>query len=560
MKYCPYCGEKLDDSAVFCGNCGKRVEPLSAKQPEERKPIGYDSQTGKPIYEETKKPVGPVKKKPVKAKKKFHFSKKAGIIVGIVAAVAVCATAGFYLFQSPGDKFFLPQAELFEKKLKKPVKTMSGKYKDGFSSDFNISVDTSDADFYDDDDDIKNILDDSGIGLKIKEQDGTLLLNGNLNLKGSNVLSAQGTYSKGTVGFEIPEVDDHYYVMDLSKISENLFSREPKKKKTGTPIDKKDALKEVKKYYDILDKAVTKQNLTIVKNTTVSLKYVDRNEQNLFGVKVYQWKPTRGDLSLALTQAGNELENDTILQGWLNNIDLSAGEAQRIVDGYSSFDFSVSSIGKDLKKNASKWADQAVKDNFTWTMAKKGRDVVYINISYGDTELEYDRYEAGGEIRDAYALADKYSSGMMLNTFQKNKKDIYTGKMEFGTVDQVLKTEEKPYVTLDYQNADIDQTDVFGLPYGEYRISYPDLTSKGMEVSIHGGSAGAEHVITIPADYFNGNYSGNVKLKVSTTNRSSAQQPTGQKTDLSDYSEEEFEDLFNTIGSDVETIIDNSAE
>ena len=555
MKYCPFCGEKLRDEAVFCGNCGKRVVPLSAKKEETRKLVGYDGKTGKPIYEKPKKTV---KKKPVKGKKKFPLKKRVGIIVGTVAAIGVCATAGFFLFQSPGDKFFLPQALMVERKLKTPVRTLSGKYKNGFSSDITVSADTSDLDSVDDDE-ATEILKNSKIGLKVKEEDGSLLLNGNLNLMGSNVLSAKGTYRKGTVGFEIPEVDDHYYVMDLNKYFDEEYGVKTTKKKTGTPVNTKDALKEVRKYYGILDKAVTKQNLNIVKNTTVSMKYIDRNEQNLFGVKVYQWKPTRGDLTLALTQAGNELENDTILQGWLDN---AAPGVEEYVDPYarSNPDMSVRGLGKEVRKNASDWADEIVKNDFTWTMAKKGRNVVYINISYGDTELEFDRYEAGGEIREAYAYADKYNSAMMLNTYQKNKKNVYSGKMEFGTTDQVLKTSEQPAATLTYQNADLGKTDVFGLPYGNYDLDSPDFGNQSLEVSIHDGAGGAAHEIIIPGGWFSGNDGESLKVNVSASDKSSAQQPTGKKTDISDYSEDDLEDLFETIGDNVSEIVENALE
>ena len=30
MSYCPHCGAKIFDGALFCGNCGKSIAPVEA--------------------------------------------------------------------------------------------------------------------------------------------------------------------------------------------------------------------------------------------------------------------------------------------------------------------------------------------------------------------------------------------------------------------------------------------------------------------------------------------------------------------------------------------------
>lgn len=103
MKYCSNCGSQLDDSAMICGNCGTPFITLDLPvQPEaddpdagrdevittQEKPVGED-----PVQEHTESPVSDGFFTGEAAVQQPAKRKKTGLIIGIIAAIVVIATA-----------------------------------------------------------------------------------------------------------------------------------------------------------------------------------------------------------------------------------------------------------------------------------------------------------------------------------------------------------------------------------------------------------------------------------------------------------------------------------
>lgn len=88
MKYCPFCGTKLDDDMVFCPACGKRFVIAKDANETETKKINFPTDS---TASETPAELLPQKQK--KASGKMD-SKKKWLIGGIVLALAIIA--GFY--------------------------------------------------------------------------------------------------------------------------------------------------------------------------------------------------------------------------------------------------------------------------------------------------------------------------------------------------------------------------------------------------------------------------------------------------------------------------------
>jgi len=99
--FCEKCGTQIPEGSLFCPNCGARAG--AAAQPAQ---APYASaQQGYAPYAPQQGPVGYAPVKPAKKKS----GGKIGIIIGVVAAVAILAVAGVMLlgkpYKKPIDKF-----------------------------------------------------------------------------------------------------------------------------------------------------------------------------------------------------------------------------------------------------------------------------------------------------------------------------------------------------------------------------------------------------------------------------------------------------------------------
>lgn len=516
--FCPNCGEKLPASSAFCPNCGTALESASAPA----------------------------------AKKTAAGGKLNPRVVGILAVaaavvvlvIAVRAISG--LFSSPAKKFISYHEDLFVTELLSMMeKGMDRAGSRSFSTDLTVtaSVDESSIDYY---------LSDSSIKLGVDLKKNSLIANGELVLMGSPVLSGTATYDNGKFGFLLPQVDDTYYVMDLEKVIKNLTGEEVDFDGFEPPeISGKQWRSLAEAYLDIAYSTVTKDNLKVEKNKSVRLSGVGGS----FTGTVYTFKPSAEDIADLMVRLADRLERDKDLRKLLLQLIGSDAMAQ-LMDRYSyedvdmekELDEALLDAAEELRDGAEWIGRQVEKSGFNWVLAVEGGNVRQIRISAdnGSSALVYEAEGTESDKRTELLYAVTYGDKQELVERSYTKKgDHYDGRIS---------------VTIPYEGSvdldcdlDLSKKSVFGIPYGEYRLSVPGQAALiRMEVAA-GAKGGVDHTFSISADsyYFDYMFS-RLNLTVNATDRSSVSKPSQRAVDISSYSEMEFYELFYDIGNTLE--------
>lgn len=553
MRVCPNCGSPVEDDAKFCGSCGAAVPAPKAA---ERNAVfcpncGEKLPAGSAFCPNCGTAVGP--ESPAAARKKAAGGKLKTRVIGVAAVVALVAVLAVSvravsdLFSSPVKKFISYQQDLFVTGILSKLE--SGLDKAGsrsFSTDLTVtaSVDDSSIDYY---------LSDSSINLGVDLKKNSLVASGEVVLMGSPVLSGTVTYDDGKFGFLLPQVDDTYYVMDLRQAIKNL---------TGEDIDFGDfeqpeisgkqwrSLAEA--YLDIAYSTVTKDNLEVEKNKSVRLPGLGGG----FTGTVYTFKPEAEDIENMIVRLADRLEGDKDLRELVLRLIGPEGMIQLVnrdsfddLDIADELDEALREAAEELRDEAGRIGRQVENSGFTWVLTVEGKNVRQIRISVqnGGSALVYEANEGAGSGRRnelLYVVSHGDEQDLAGNSYVK-KGDHYDGCI----------TVTVPYgnsVMLNY-DLDLSKKSVFGIPYGEYRLSVPgEGASIRMEVAA-GARGGVDHTISISADsyYFDYMFS-RLDLTINATDRGSVSKPSQRAVDISDYSAMEFYELFSDLGNTLE--------
>lgn len=520
-SFCPNCGERIQGSAVFCPNCGGRLDPPTS---------GKSAQ-------------------PTKPKKRFFGLALCAAAVVALAVIGAVALPG--LFSSPEKEFVQIQQDLFVERLMDQLEETLDAYGSGqFSSDLTISasVDTPEIDRY---------LEDSSIGLKLDLNRDSLLAEGQLVLMGSPVLNAIGTYDKGQVGFSLPEVDDTYYVMDLSSMIYDFTGQDVDLSQLALPeISGQQWRSLIQSYLDTVYTVVTKDNVEVKKGESVRLEELDRR----FEGTVYTFTPSGSDVEAMCLEIARNLREDETLRSLILNIvspeTLEAAFGADVFGGYDledQLDEAILSLADALEERASYFGDQVERSDFTWTLVTEKKEVRMIRIEADGQAVVYERdgSESAGVSEVIYLDSLDYSQVLLEHEYTKK-----------GSVSEGSLTLTVPYessVLLDYE-VDESKRSALGAYYGTYDLSIPDT---GMDFSMEvkeGDEGGVDHVLSLyncqslyyfaPFDY--------LELTINATDKSTAKKPSGKTVDITDYSTSELEELFYDIGSVLQQdLIDN---
>lgn len=517
MAFCPNCGEKLPEDSAFCPNCGTAVRSAPAPAPAVQKP----------------------------AKMKGGKSK---IIIGVAVAAAVAVVLGVAayavtgLFSSPAKKFISYQEDLFMtevlSQLEKGVDKVGST---SFSSDLTItaSVDNSNIDYY---------LSDSAINLGIDYKKNNLIASGELVLMGSSVIDGTFTYEDGKIGFQLPQVDNSYYVMDIGALAEEISGRNVHSNDLKMPeISGKQWRTLVENYLKVVYPTVTKKNLKVEKKKTVRLSGLSDS----FTGTVYTFTPTAEDIEDLMNRLADQIEKDKELRKLLVQL-IGSEEMIELMGGYISpgsdiedeIDDFLLEAAEELERNARSIGREVERADFSWTLAVEGSNVRQIKISVGRNNSIV--YEAKGTESDKRTemlyVMDNGSKEELLERSYTKKGSKYDGSL---TVTDAF--------TLDY-DMDTGKTSVFGIPYGEYRLYLPgENASTSLKVADGAKKGSVDHILTFKMDrnsYYSYSYPAfnQLSVTVNATNRSSVKKPSGREVDISDYSDWELEQLIDDIG------------
>lgn len=513
-SFCPNCGGRVQAGATFCPNCGAQLGASSPAQP----------------------PAPPRKKK---------TGRLVGIAAVIVAVLVIAVAAAKVVpavFSSPADQFISYQQDLVVEQLLSGMETgldALGSWE--FSSDLTVTASVNNEE-------INRYLEGSSVGLKLGLTRDSLLADAQLNLMGSQVLSGTLTYDQGKVGFYLPQVDENYYVADLSDVVYNLSGMEMDLSALALPeLSGSEWRSLAQSYLDLVYTVVTKDNVEKAKDVTFQLEQLGVSGEGT----VYTFTPTAGDVEAMLLKLADKLEEDETLRSLvldlINPAMLQTVFGEDIFGGYdpeTELDSALLSAAQSIRADAAYIGQSVEESGFTWTLAVEGKQVRLIRIELGNYDAAF-VYECDGEEDEGmnqifYLTSAGQVDASVTNSYTRSD-GRYTGRCTFYA----------PYSGAFSMGYDLDEETVspLGLPYGTY-----DYTFEGEDMSFSmtvgdGASGGSDHTFTIQADssYF-GYLFDTVSLTINATEEGTAQVPSAAETDISSYTPQEYEQLFNRLG------------
>ena len=566
MQFCSNCGQQLDDDARFCPNCGAKIEPDTSKVENTN-----GSKANRAANTAEKKPN--FNASPVKFTHGIHVNKVILIPI-IIAAVVVVVIAVRGSVLSNSDKFLLYQGKLLEEKANS-IGEYTNTLKDGISSDLTFTAS------YDGDsiDGLSDMLEDSSVVLKIDADKNSATANAILNLEGSDVVSAYGYIDDDKVSFSIPELNDDYYTANYHDLLKNLDEDELSEFKysdlTGED-NSKNFKKKSTQYLKYLADGMNKDNFE-VENDNIEYTLIDSHDAD---GKVYTWTPSSEDIQKIINKMADKMENDKDLADLvINDVEyldvfykLSNGNSSSIVDelkGYGSSDswddFTDAlesgnrgnlskALAALLRDNAEDIGDALEDEDFTWTLGTVNNKVSQIVLSVNDIDvIRYERAESKND-----KVKESLSIGGINEIYMNNEYKLTDGKYD-GTLDIGI---EGDSLNIDYVMDKSGKSEL-GIPYGEYSInsiSVPDLhyssdTDDGdLELDVQKGDKGSDHILTYSSS------SENLTVTMNSSSKGSADKPTGNKVDITDYDEDDFKQLESDLEDDLNDLVENLTE
>ena len=567
--FCPNCGERLPANSPFCPNCGASLlSPPAGQPPYGQQTYGqppYGQQTyGQPSYSQQPYGQQPYNQQPYgqqpAGQKKAGGSRLMPLIIGIAAAVAavialvvaaIKVVPGF--LSTPSKQFISYQEDLFLSGLLSGLEGGMDRFGSGsFSTDLTVtaSVDNPDINYY---------LTNSSVRLGVDLGKDSAVFGGELVLMGSPVLNGSATYENGQFGILLPQADNTYYVMDLEKVVKNLTGEDIDLDGPGAPeISGKQWRALIEAYLDVVYAAVTDKNVTVEKGVSVSLPGLNDS----FTGTVYTFRPAAEDIENMLLRLADRLENDGDLRDVIRLMIIPASPfaAYGYYGGYSledELDEAILKFAGDLRSEAAQIGRSVEESGFAWTLAVEGDTVRQISISVdnGGSAVVYEAKgaESSGRTQLIY-LTSVYHDTLKLveHTCTKNG-DTSQGRIALNTLGGSYPAYNETPITLDYR-MDRGKTSVFGIPYGEYSLSVHDpyenaSVSFSLKVAA-GAGGGVDHTLSIDLgdEYYYYNGFSKLSVTVNATDHSTVSKPSQRPVDVSNYSEEEFEKLFYSLG------------
>lgn len=566
MRTCSECGANLGDNDNFCPVCGAKA-PETAPAPTLSDTLnGLTGQTADPVQEPSA-PAAPALEdavsdqavpegeKPAQGRGKIA-PKHLGMIAAAAVAVLVIGLVGWLvsgLLQGPDRRFVSYHEKMFasmaDKELGSAVSNMDRL--SSFSTDMTITAQVKGGDLDESDQQVSELLNDSALVLKVDLSKTSAKLGGELILQGNSAFAGTVLYDKGTVGFQIPQVSDAYYTADLTRLVENL---------TGERVEGLDSIelpqvpeKELKKvaktYMDILSQAVTQESVTSKEDTFRLERLPGRRVEGT----AYIYQPIAQDVEDMLYDLADQVEKDEDLRAlvdkflggnvtWINALLAENGD-----DLDTILDEGLERWAENLQDNAAYYAQELEDSGFTWTLwvGKGGvyKGEVAVN---GDSSLCYERTENG------FALWTKYDGEfdqeILTLEYDKDSNGLYSGSYTTGNGYQTT--------ALEFDNVDTGKKSALGYYYGDYIIRqaysyYDDYSNEYSFQVAKGKTGGTDHTMNIGGIIY-GSSGPQLELTLNTSDKkSTVTTPKGPKEDISAYSEEELEQLFNYLGEEL---------
>ncbi len=593
MRSCPNCGHEMPDDAPYCPACGTMIpaadpSPASIDGPEipeapqtddisdESVGAPTEPQTGAAPQPENdvSSPTPGIPTAPIPVKS--SGSGKKAIAIGAVALLAVgCIGTGIYFMgrgekvpSSPAQQFKAAQTEYANTLFTSLERVASEKNTQTFSTDLTLTAQ------YTGDDTISGYLDGTSIDLKMDIKEDAALLGLNFVLRNNPIVSGILSYEDGVAGILVPEVAESWYTMDLVKFLENNAQGEeiPDLSKFTTPKFPAASIREAfTGYLDTILTAVTDDNTVKTENTSFALSLTGENVTG----DVYTVTPTAKDLEAMLLKLADQLENDTQLVAIMDEYygstmelfdesALQSGEKTMAQQLDEALDEAAASLRKDAKDIAA--ALEA--EHFTWTLRTAGKKTCCQAISADSGEVSWEVSGAGVYSRAAAFGEEVFRFELgkesLLFTMTSDGETISgsgTFKEEKGLWSGQFTMEVAPIVfTVSYHDVDVKKTSALELNYGSYAFTIEEGMNTGsMYLDVGTGkNGGTDHVFRfdfVPLDTPEFRLSDLTVCINSSDKPSTVTRPDAPQTDVTYYTEADFEALAESLSDPVSALI-----
>lgn len=525
MLKCRNCGNSLEEDALFCGACGEKVENTDVNNEDNKKTFCYNCgerlEEGSVfcpncrtnLKEDIQKNNTEIKEVSSGIKNYFKFSqaKKIGILFVAVVVLSVVCLANTVL-KSPDKKFIEYQKDLLLESGIKNVVAITEKYNNLTNLSTDITLTGKSTDNY-----IDNYLRDSSITLKTDLDKDNILLNANLNLKGSNVLNGTITYDDGALGFYVPEVEDKYYSINTKNlpIFDGLEGFEIPE------IDNDTLSKLAKNYFEILLTVINKDNVSVSKNQSIYLNYLGETVEG----DMYIFEPSEADIENVLLKFADEIEKDEYLRNFIKDF---LGSNKEWINQYLDnnveelIDDELKSFCDYIRRHSDTIAENIIDNGFIWKLGVYNGKVCLNSI-----ELESEGLVLSYEGKDNkyVGCVSSYDNILVYITFNYEK----TGKLYDGTASIQY---DNYSVSVEFKNVDKSKKSVLGTYYGDYTFNILNNTFD-LEVS-KAENNGTDHTIDIKNSNILGEYIDYLSINLNTTDKkSTAVKPNMDKYDIS---------------------------
>ena len=558
MKNCPNCGQEVQDEEKFCEHCGEKLEGAETVSAEasatgaEASAAAESSEAGA-AAENAVSAATATEAAPAEPQASYSYAqtieeapagKKGMKLLIPVVAVIILLCAGFFAF---GKKLFsgglaLSTEQKFlhyqEKYLQDKMDAMVAL---GFiNEDLKQSSDMTLTGEIEGSDEMNKYLKDSQIQLKydMDAEKNSFIVNLSAKIMGTDLLEGFADYRDGKIGFAIPVADEHYYRGDLKTIMKNLTEQDivaPDLKKSAE--NRKRLVEISKKYGDLLVGSMNKDNLTVEKK-----EFTLENLKEKYTGEVYVFKPTEEDLKNFYEKLADTVEKDSDLESLLEDVyatstwdsALGMGDAETPKD-------QLSELAKEIRDNAADTAKEMADNEFQWQIAVVDGDLRQVLLSTKDDSFSLEIAKKGKTVTEQINVVSSSSENMYVKNSYSLKDKMLEGSISGGNGVLDVKV-------LEYK---IDTTKHSALmPYGTYIVEDPTGMGAKLTLTVADGEKGSsDHEIVVEGlqNYYMPFSS--AKINLNTTKTGTATLPKEAEVDISNYSQEDFDKLSETIGN-----------
>ncbi|MCI8423401.1 MAG: zinc ribbon domain-containing protein [Lawsonibacter sp.] len=499
MKLCPSCGERLSAGVESCPNCGAAV-----KKPPQKRGRG-----------------------PVLA------------LAAAVLALAVFAGAKLLpgLLTPPDRAFVACHQALLLPVLARLEEGMDAWNNAQLSTDLTITADVGNLE-------VQPFLKGSALSLRVEADRRHIVLNGGLDLVGSRILSWDFTYDRQTVGFRLPQADNVYYTLDVLDLFSRMSGMELAPEQLEPPeLSGEEWRALAQTYLDLVYTVVNKDNVTVEKRQPVTPRCLMSRDGSFQGT-VYTFTPRAGDVEAMLRKLADCMEQDEALR---TLITIRTG-----ISDPAELDEEIGQAAQTLRERAAGMGQDVEDSGFTWTLALEGKKIRQISIS---TREDPDAllYESADHTA-AVSLSDGGEEVFFVSVYSTRVKDTLSGTIEF-------RVKEDAGLAVPFYGVDDKKRSALGLHPGNYEfhpygtgwgLDKPELLDLTLEVTA-GAADSMDHILSIQGDkaLFGGLFD-RVDITVNATQTGSAAAPDSPPTDISGYTIEELDALFERLADAVQ--------